>query len=135
VLEVIIIPKHIYQPLSRSSYTDLDYGSYCLSELELGLTARVTGQQGMFTPPMHLIPPLAYPEVRVCLIFKFFFPAELMRLMTDLYLYVVSYTISSELQYGPPSRTKVRSSSSDDRSHPLWACSRNWAYGISRHQL
>jgi hypothetical protein len=33
--------------------------------VEIGLTAGVTGQQGMLTPPWHLIPPLIYSEVRV----------------------------------------------------------------------
>jgi hypothetical protein len=55
-----------YQSLIRSLHTDLDYESYRLSNLEIGLTADVTGQHGMFTPPWHLIPPLIYTEVRVC---------------------------------------------------------------------
>jgi hypothetical protein len=38
---------------------------YRLSNLEIGLTAGVAGQQGMFTPPWHLIPLLIYSEVRV----------------------------------------------------------------------
>jgi hypothetical protein len=54
-----------YQSLSRSWHTDLDYGWYRLSNVEIGLTAGVTGQQGMLTPPWHLIPPLIYSEVRV----------------------------------------------------------------------
>jgi hypothetical protein len=32
------------------------------------LTDRLTGQQGMLTPPWHLIPPLVFPGVRVSLI-------------------------------------------------------------------
>jgi hypothetical protein len=75
-----------YQSLSRSWYTDLDYGSYRLPELGSGLTAGVTGRQGKFTPPRHLIPPLVYPEVRVCPILKFAFPTGLMRSMTVRYL-------------------------------------------------
>jgi hypothetical protein len=54
-----------YQSLSRSWHTDLDYGSYRLSNAEIGLTAGVTGQQGMLPLPWHLIPPLIYSEVRV----------------------------------------------------------------------
>jgi hypothetical protein len=54
-----------YQSLSRSWHTDLDYGWYRLSNVEIGLTAGVTGQQRMLTPPWHLIPPLIYSEVRV----------------------------------------------------------------------
>jgi hypothetical protein len=52
-----------YQSLSRSWHTDLDYRSYRLSNVEIGLMAGVTGQQG--TPSWHLIPPLIYSEVRV----------------------------------------------------------------------
>jgi hypothetical protein len=59
-----------YQSLSRSWYTDLDYGLYCLPELELGLMVDVTGQQGMLTPPRHLIPSLVFPGVRVNLRFS-----------------------------------------------------------------
>jgi hypothetical protein len=44
---------------------DLDYGSYRLPNLEMGLTVDVTGQQGILTPPRHLILPLIYSEVRV----------------------------------------------------------------------
>jgi hypothetical protein len=33
--------------------------------MELGLMAGVIDQQGMLTPPRHLIPPLLYPGVRV----------------------------------------------------------------------
>jgi hypothetical protein len=38
-------------------------------KLELGLTAGVTGRQGMLTPTGHLIPPLVFPGVRVSLVF------------------------------------------------------------------
>jgi hypothetical protein len=34
--------------------------------LEIGLTAGVTGRQGMLIPPRHLIPPLINSEVSVC---------------------------------------------------------------------
>jgi hypothetical protein len=54
-----------YQSLSRSRNTDLDYGSYRLSNVEIGLTVVVTGQQGMLIPQWHLVPPLIYSEVRV----------------------------------------------------------------------
>jgi hypothetical protein len=54
-----------YQSLSRSWYIDLDYGSDRLPDLELGLTAGVTGRQVMLTPPRHLIPPLVFPGVHV----------------------------------------------------------------------
>jgi hypothetical protein len=36
----------------------------------VGLTAGVTGQQRMLTPPRHLILPLGLPEVHVSLIFS-----------------------------------------------------------------
>jgi hypothetical protein len=58
------------QSLSCFWYTDFDYGSNRLPELELGLTAGVTGRQGMLTPPRHLIPPLMFPWVRVSLIWS-----------------------------------------------------------------
>jgi hypothetical protein len=54
--------------INRSSHTDLNYGSYRLPNLEVGLTAGVTGQQGMLTHPRHLILPLLFPEVRVTLV-------------------------------------------------------------------
>jgi hypothetical protein len=54
-----------YQSLSRSWHTDLDYGSYRLSNVEIRLTAGVTGQQRMLNLPWHLIPPLIYSEVRI----------------------------------------------------------------------
>jgi hypothetical protein len=57
-----------YQSLSRSWHIDLDYGSYLLCNMEIGLRAGVTGQQGMLTPLRHLIPPLVFPVVCVSLI-------------------------------------------------------------------
>jgi hypothetical protein len=68
-----------YQSLSRFWYTDFDYG---LPKLELGLTAGVTGRQGMLTPPRHLIPSLVFPEVSVCSVLGFVFPTGFMRLIT-----------------------------------------------------
>jgi hypothetical protein len=43
-----------YQSLSRSWRTNLDCGLFCLHDLEIRLTACVTGRQGMLTPPRHL---------------------------------------------------------------------------------
>ena len=57
-------------------YTHQDYG----------LTAGVTGQQGMLTPPRHLIPPLVCPEVRDCPTLVFVFYLGLTRLITVRYL-------------------------------------------------
>ena len=37
------------------------------AEQDDGLAAGVTGQQGMLTPPGHLIPPLVCPGIRVCI--------------------------------------------------------------------
>jgi hypothetical protein len=76
--------------------TDFDCGLFCLPNLDTlilttdlyvwnGAQMGATGQQGMFTPPRHLISPLVYPEVRVCPILKFVFPTGLMRLMTICY--------------------------------------------------
>jgi hypothetical protein len=76
-------------PINRLAQTlelRLWLNTYGLPELELGLMVGVTGRQGMLTPPRHLIPPLVYPEVRVCTILKFLFPTWLMRLMTVRYL-------------------------------------------------
>jgi hypothetical protein len=36
--------------------------------------AGVTGQQGMLTPPWHLIPPLVFPGVRMDLILLWIIP-------------------------------------------------------------
>jgi hypothetical protein len=52
-----------------------------LPDMEIGFMAGVTSQQGMLTPPSHLIPPLVYPKVRVCLFPKFIFPTGFMRLI------------------------------------------------------
>jgi hypothetical protein len=57
-------------------HTDFDCGLFRSPNLDTliltndfcvwnGLTAGTTGQQGMLTPPWHLIPPLIYSEVRV----------------------------------------------------------------------
>jgi hypothetical protein len=54
------------QSISRFWHTDLDYGLYYLPGLEIGLTASMTGRQGMPTPPRHMIPPLVYPEAHGC---------------------------------------------------------------------
>jgi hypothetical protein len=75
-----------YQSLSRYWNTDLDYGSYRLFNMEIGLTAGVTGQQEMLTPPWLLIPPLIYSEDRTCTpILWSIFPVLLMRLNTVRY--------------------------------------------------
>jgi hypothetical protein len=42
---------------------------YCLPDAEIGLTAGVTGRQGMLIPPRYLIPPLVFPGTRASLIF------------------------------------------------------------------
>jgi hypothetical protein len=44
---------------------NLDYGSYCLPNLEKRLTSNVIDGKGMFTPPWHLITPLIYSKVHV----------------------------------------------------------------------
>jgi hypothetical protein len=75
-----------YQSLSRSWHTDFDYGAYRLPDLEIGLTAGVTGRQWMLTPPRHLIPRLVYPVACICLILWFVFPTGLMKSMTVRYL-------------------------------------------------
>jgi hypothetical protein len=93
-----------YQSLSRSWHIDLDYGSYRLSNLEIGLTACVTGQQVMLTSPWHLIPPLIYLEVRFRPISDnlwFVFPIGLMKLIAvryfchfiHIFIYTCVYTL------------------------------------------
>jgi hypothetical protein len=67
-----------YRSLSRSWHTDLDYCSYHLPELADGGCDQSTG---VLTPPIHLIPPLVYPEARGCPILKYIF----MRLMSVRY--------------------------------------------------
>ena len=66
-----------------------DYGLFRLPDQDYGLTADVTGQQGMLTPPRHLIPTLVCPGVRDCptLVFVFYF--GLARLITVRYLYII----------------------------------------------
>ena len=44
----------------------VDFGLLRLPDQDYGLTAGVTGRQGMRTPPRHLTPPLVCPGVRVC---------------------------------------------------------------------
>ena len=63
-----------------------DYGLFRLPDQDYGLTAGVTGQQGMLTPPRHLIPPLVCPEVRDCPTLVFVFYLGLTRLITVRYL-------------------------------------------------
>jgi hypothetical protein len=58
---------------------------------EMWLTAGATSQQEMLTPPKHLIPPLVYPEVRVCSVLGFVFPTSFMRLITVRYLCYFMY--------------------------------------------
>ena len=62
----VTLGRMLSDTLSCSLHTDIDYGSYCLSSLEMGLMAGVTGRQGMLAPPWHLLPPLMCSEVRVC---------------------------------------------------------------------
>jgi hypothetical protein len=68
-LKILVI---VVRPFVKQA-PDLDYGLYHLPELELWLTAVVTGQQRMLTLPRNLIPSLIYPEVRVCPILNFIF--------------------------------------------------------------
>jgi hypothetical protein len=46
-----------YQQLSCFWHTYLDGGSPHIHDQETGLMVGVTNQQGMLTPPKHLIPP------------------------------------------------------------------------------
>jgi hypothetical protein len=69
--------------------TDPDYGSYRLHDLEIVLTAGVTGRQGMFTPPGHLATSLVYPEVHVSSFYDLYF----LQVLWDCWLFVI-YVIS-----------------------------------------
>jgi hypothetical protein len=51
--------------LSDMFHTNLDYGSYHLANLEIGITLGVTSQQGMLIPPWPLVPSLVFPGVHV----------------------------------------------------------------------
>ena len=46
-----------------SCFSQFNYGLLRLPDQDYGLTAGVTVQQGMLTPPRHLIPPLVCPGV------------------------------------------------------------------------
>jgi hypothetical protein len=70
-------------PSSWFGHTDFVYWFF---SCEMGLTAGVAYQQLMLIPPRHLIPPLVYPEVRVCLFLGFVFPVGVTRLITVCYL-------------------------------------------------
>jgi hypothetical protein len=54
-------------------------------------TTGVTGRLRMFTPPMHVIPPLVYPGVLVCSIFWFVFSLEIVGLISYLYVNMQIY--------------------------------------------
>lgn len=58
-----------YQLLGRSLPTAFDYELLRLPNHNIGLTAGVTGQQGVLSPVRHLIPSLVCPGVRICLYF------------------------------------------------------------------
>ena len=53
-------------------YTRILTTYFRLPDLGYWLTLGVSGQQWMLTPPTHLISPLVYPGVRVCLVLIFF---------------------------------------------------------------
>jgi hypothetical protein len=53
---------------------------------EIGPTAGATGQQGMFTPLRHLIPPPVYPMVRFSPFISLVIPTCVSRLITLWYL-------------------------------------------------
>jgi hypothetical protein len=67
-------------------HTDFDYGLLRLPDLEIGLAVGVTGQQGMLTPPSHLILPLVCPGVHVCPIFRICISYGFMRLISVRYI-------------------------------------------------
>jgi hypothetical protein len=75
-----------YRSVSRSWHTDVDYGWHCLHDLEIGLTAGMTGRQGILTPHRY---PILHCTLGIsrgpCLLHslnRFVFPTWLMRWMT-----------------------------------------------------
>jgi hypothetical protein len=57
------IGKNISILAKVTQVSDVAHGP--LVTFEMGLTAGATGQQGILTPPRHLIPPPVYPGVCV----------------------------------------------------------------------
>jgi hypothetical protein len=66
--------------------------------MKIGLTAGVTGQQGMLTPPWHLIPSLIYSEVRICPFSDLYFLWDLW----DWLLFVIFVLSSGKRNYPSP---------------------------------
>jgi hypothetical protein len=64
--------------------------------VELGLTAGVTGRQGILTPPRHMIPPLVCPEGRVCSVLGFVFSTGFMRLIKLFVIYAILVIITAD---------------------------------------
>jgi hypothetical protein len=60
----------------------------------MGLTAGVTGQQGMLTPPLHLILPSHLPKVRVALHSILQLPFDY-----DYVLHIVNFAILYTIPY------------------------------------
>jgi hypothetical protein len=57
-----------YQLLRRSWYTDFDYSVFCFPNLEIDFMVVLIGRQRTITAPRHMIPPIVYPGVCVCLV-------------------------------------------------------------------
>ena len=64
---ILHVSRHLLNCLS----IDFDNGLLHIPDLDYWVTADVTGQQGMLTPPRHLIPPLIYIEGSVFAIQSF----------------------------------------------------------------
>jgi hypothetical protein len=63
----LILTANISVYLAGLTNFDCGYTEFDNREFEMGLTAGVTGQQRMLTPPRHLILPSHLSEVRVAL--------------------------------------------------------------------
>ena len=61
----------------------------------------MTGQQGMLTPPRHLIPPLVCPGVRVCttLVFVFYLGLTILITVRFLCLYIMELRGMEDVKY------------------------------------
>jgi hypothetical protein len=63
-------------------FETLDYGLFCVLDLETGLTSDVTGRQGMLTLRRYLIPPLVCLGVRACPFSDLYFLQNLLTTLT-----------------------------------------------------
>lgn len=66
VIKSNALQHEVSRQLLTRFYTYVDYGLLRSTDFNHWFMVGVTGQQGILTPPRHLIPPLVYSKVRVC---------------------------------------------------------------------